>query len=105
MINPGHIEDTYEVESSRETLRSKYLPRNCESVAPDKKEELASLIDTMFITYPPICRIRRIHDLGFRPMKLAPSPYPLPPRLEVTFLESEGHTVKGAFQIMSDPIH
>jgi hypothetical protein len=50
----------------------------------------------MFITYPPICRIQLSK---IRKLRLAP----YPPTPEVMFLEREGHTVKGAFQIMSNP--
>jgi hypothetical protein len=96
MNSPDYFEDTYEVDSQSLTFLSTYPPPNCLSFVPDEKKVLTSLIDTMFITYPPICRIQ---ILKLRKPRLAP----YPPAPEVMFLEREGHTVKGAFQIMSDP--
>jgi hypothetical protein len=96
MNSPDYFEDTYKVDSRSLTFLSTYLPPNCRSFVPDEKKVLTSLIDTMFITYPPICRIQ---ILKLRKPRLAP----YPPAPEVMFFEREGHTVKGAFQIMSDP--
>jgi hypothetical protein len=84
---------------------SEYDPPNYGRLTPDEREVIAALVNTMWVTYPPICRMQRLLEPNVRgrtPTLWAPQAPPLPPTIEQIFIEIEGHTVQSAFDIMSE---
>jgi hypothetical protein len=84
---------------------SEYDPPYYGRLTLDEREVIAALVDTMLVTYPPICRMQRLLEPNVRgrtPTLWAPQAPPLPPTIEQILIEVEGHTVQNAFDIMSE---